>query len=95
MTTRKTKTPALSTQLKNAQTEIAELKKKLEAAENNSKYNAKRGDEFLAELNGVHTLLDAMPNPPPRKAEIRNTWGSTVESDVSAAVRVSVLLATR
>jgi hypothetical protein len=93
--TRKTKTPALSTQLKTAQAEIAELKKKLEASENASKYNSKRGDEFLAELNGVHTLLDAMPNPPARKAEIKNSWGSTVESDIPAAVRVSVLLATR
>ena len=93
--TRKTKTPALSTQLKTAQTEIAELKKKLESAERSQKNVDERARDYLAEINAVHTLLDAMPNPPPRVAEQTNSWGGKSESQVAAATRVSVLLATR
>lgn len=93
--TRKTKTPAVSTQLKAAQAEIAELKKKLESAERYQKSAEERVRDHLAEINAVHVLLDAMPNPPPRVAEQTTAWGGKSESPVAAATRVSVLLATR
>jgi hypothetical protein len=93
--TRKSKTPALSTQLKAAQAQIAELTKKVEHAESYQKSAENKQKEYLDELNGVHTLLDAMPNPPPRNAEQTTAWGSTHTQPVSAAVRISVLLATR
>ena len=93
--TRKTKTPALSTQLKNAQAEIAALTKKITDAENTVKRLEIKVTEHLAEINAVHTLLDAMPNPPPRVAEQTNYWGGKSESPIAAATRVSVLLATR
>ncbi len=93
--TRKTKTPALSTQLKAAQAQIAELNKKVERAESYQKSSDNKASEYLAELNAVHTLLDAMPNPPPRVAEQTTSWGGKHEGPVPVAVRVSVLLATR
>lgn len=93
--TRKTKTPALSTQLKNAQAEIEALKKKLEQSDQMQKHYSDKHSEVLAEINAVHTLLDAMPNPPPRVAEQTNYWGGKSESPIAAATRVSVLLATR
>lgn len=93
--TRKTKTPALSTQLKNAQAEVADLKKKLEQSERMQKHYSDKHSEALTEINNVHTLLDAMPNAPARVAKTETSWGSTNETPVPAAIRVSVLLATR
>jgi hypothetical protein len=93
--TRKTKTPALSTQLKAAQAKIEELNKKVDREESYRKNAEDKSREYLAELNNVHTLLDAMPNPPPRNSEQTTAWGSTTQQPVPAAVRVSVLLATR
>jgi hypothetical protein len=95
VTSKKTKTPALSTQLKAAQAQIAELTKKAEREESYRKNAEDKTREYLAELNNVHALLDAMPNPPPRVAEQTNSWGGKSEGPVPASVRVSVLLATR
>lgn len=93
--TRKTKTPALSTQLKTAQAEIEALKKKLEHSDRMQKHYSDKHSEVLAEINNVHTLLDAMPNAPARVARTETSWGNTNETPVPAAIRVSVLLATR
>ncbi len=93
--TRKTKTPALSTQLKAAQAQIADLTKKLEQAERSAKYADENVIRAQRELDAVHLLLDAMPNPPPRVAEQTTSWGGKTEQPVPAATRLSVLLATR
>ncbi len=66
MSTRK---PAASTLLKKANEEIESLKKKLESAERNSKYNADQSSAFRAEVDELHAFFDALPGVIPRKAE--------------------------
>src|SRR5690348_57354 len=86
--TKATRKPALTTQLKNAQAEIAALTKKVETEERNAKYAQARADEAKRELADVHAFLDAVPNPPANKT-------GEYSQPVSAMTRLSVFLATR
>ncbi len=52
--------PAASTLLKQANTEIADLKKQLESAKSQQKYSADRNVELERELNDVHVFLDTV-----------------------------------
>lgn len=64
-----TKKPALSTQLKQAQALIEELKKKVESAERGQKYAQDSRADAERELNDVHAFFDALPGALPRKNE--------------------------
>lgn len=88
----KTKTPAISAQLKNALAEIEALKKKIENTESISRYRDQENTKLSAELGQIHAFLDAVPNPPVRETETGN-YGAKVAH--SAMTRLSVYLATR
>jgi len=64
-----TRKPAISTQLKAAQTRIAELEKKLESAESTRKYISDRENKANEELNQLHAFIDALPGSIKRKNE--------------------------
>ena len=61
------KAPALSTQLKTANTKIMELEKKLKDAEHYKDVWYKYHQEAKNVIEELHTLLDTLPNTVPRK----------------------------
>lgn len=61
--------PAVSTQLKNAQAEIAELKKQLESSKSSQSYYNERANKLQAEVEEIHSFFDALPNVISRKAD--------------------------
>ncbi|MEG0966729.1 MAG: hypothetical protein RSG92_15275 [Pseudomonas sp.] len=87
MTKRK---PALSTQLKASQAEVAALQKKLESSEQHQKWARESADKANTALNDVHAFLDAVPNPPARKAG-EEGYGA----ERSLMTRLAVYLSTR
>lgn len=67
------KKQSLTRQLKQSQqneaqlfAEVSSLKEKLKSAEGMRDYNSKRAQDAEQEIEQVHMLLDAVPNPPPR-----------------------------
>ncbi len=75
-----------ATQLKNANAEIAEIKKKLENAESYKKMYQNSAERAEQELEQVHRFLDAVPNPIAREPEQYKT--------ISAMTRLAAWLAT-
>lgn len=76
-----TKKPAITTQLKNANARVAELEKELEAAKKdaaNQKASSdswyRKNNETQAELDQLHSLLDALPGCLPRKQQGEESW---------------------
>jgi septal ring factor EnvC (AmiA/AmiB activator) len=61
------KKPALSTQLKNAQAQIAELEKSLTSSKSSVDYHRRQTEEAQSELNQVHAFFDALPDSLPRR----------------------------
>ena len=63
------KTPALSTQLKNAQAEIAKLQSELTKAKDMQAIYSKNADEKAKEVEAVQVILDALPGAIERRKE--------------------------
>lgn len=78
--------PALSTQLKATQAEVEALKKKVADAESTKKTYADNNADLRAELAGIHDVLDALPEAPPKR--IPETY-----TDRSAPVRLAAYFA--
>lgn len=82
------RTPAVSTQLKAAQTRIAELEKTVESEKTQARWARESRNEAQRELDGIHEILDVMPGSLPRdKAD--------GYSKHSAAVRLASYLAAK
>lgn len=86
------RTPAISTQLKAAQTQIEKLEKDLKAANDAKALYDKRNDEARGEIEQVHILLDALPNAVARKTEHEDSWQ---RKDLNLMTRLAAWLATR
>ena len=86
------KSPALSTQLKSAQTRIAELEKKL--ADESSRTQSARilADDRGKEIEQVHQVLDAVPNSIPRKSDSEESWNRVERTSIT---RLAAWLAIR
>lgn len=76
-----TKKPAVATQLKTANARIKELETQVEkltkeAASNKSTSDTwyRQHNEKEAELEQLHSLLDALPNCLPRKSQGEESW---------------------
>jgi len=87
---------SLTRQLKAANEIIAKLKeeaqqtaKKLESAESNRAYYTALANQRQAEIDGVNSMLDAMPNPPPTKTT------ADYPKDLPVQTRLAVWLASR
>lgn len=81
--------PALSTQLRQAQADLASLATKLKTVETSVKYNSDRATKAEQEIEQVHSFLDAVPNPPDRK-----TTGDYAQP-VALMTRLAVYVSTR
>lgn len=79
-------------QLENALTlrdeTIAKLEKDLASAKSNASTYLNMHSEKAREIDAIHTLLDALPNPPPRKVP-------EGYSDFPVMTRLAVWLASR
>lgn len=94
-----TKKPAITTQLKNANARIAELEKELEAAKKDAATQKASSDSWYlknneteAELNQLHSLLDALPGCLPRKSQTEESWRNV---EHAAMTRLASWLAVR
>lgn len=70
------KQPALITRYKTAIADLAAAQENIKRlqdgekkAESSLKYSTERAQKAESEIEQVHTLLDVLPNTPPRKAE--------------------------
>lgn len=93
------KRPGVATQLKNAkaelstaQTRIAELEKKLKAAEDNKSFYEKRATTAESELEQVDALLDVLPGAAARKTDEDESWK---RRDIKTMTRLAAYLANR
>ena len=93
------KKPAITTQLKNANARVVELEKELEAAKKDATNQKASSDswcrqhnETKAELEQLHSLLDALPGCLPRKVQAEESWRST---EHAAMTRLASWLAVR
>lgn len=96
-----TKTPALSTQLKTAKAEIADLQEKIIKIEKEVKQQSEYKDmywrqksELEKEIEAVHSLLDVLEGTVPRKTipDATQEW-NTVKHDMMT--RLAAYLAKR
>lgn len=69
--------------------QIEEHEKKLKTAEGNRDYYSKQSSDRQAEIEGMHTLLDALPLPPPSKTT------ADYPRDLNIATRLAAWLASR
>lgn len=63
------KTPALSTQLKNAQAEITKLQAELKRAKEMQEIYSKNADAATKEVEAIQVILDALPGAIDRRKE--------------------------
>jgi chromosome segregation ATPase len=94
-----TKKPAVTTQLKLANAEIARLKEELakmesakKAAESTKDHYYKKYDELSDELEQLHSLLDAFEGALPRTSRKEGSYSDT---NYSVTVRLCSWLAKR
>ena len=77
------KIPALSTQIKTATARIAELEKQLAYAKQVSEMYSKQASDAKGEIEQVHQVLDAVPNPIARESDGENSWERVKRSAVT------------
>ncbi len=70
--------------------EIEALKKKLDSTESSRKYAQEQLAKKSEELESVHDLLDAFPNPPARKSSHEESYNRV---EYTATTRIAVWLA--
>lgn len=83
------KNPAISTQLKAANAQIAELEKKLKAETSYKDVHYQERGKLESELEQLHSFFDSLPGSIPR--EIEGSYGRKN----SAMTRLAAWLATR
>jgi hypothetical protein len=82
---------AASTIIKEQAAQIAELEKRLKTAESTKDMYYQSDRQKGTIIDEIHTMLDAVPVPPPRKSQpAEGTYRS--ESDLSLLARLTIFM---
>lgn len=85
-------TRSITAQLAASEAQVAELEKKLKAAEDSRKYWSDLHGVVVSELESLHAVIDLLPGAPPRKTPHSNGYGD-VEHKLAA--RLAAYFATK